>query len=313
MNVSLRQLKGFLLVASTGSFTRAAERLHITQAGLSAMMRDLEAQFDCRLFDRTTRSVVLTKEGYTLLSPAETAIAQLESAQAAVKLSTSQARHILTIAATPVFASLYAPEICRKFALANPAVDVRIRDVPRGEIQAVVARGEADVGFGIFLKETSGIALQSLFNFQILYIAPAGSLWKGRRELKAGGLRSLAWSRIPELPLISLSPEIPVQQVIDRRLQDAGLQRTPRQTCNNMQTVVAMVAAGFGAAILPSMLLPSCPSDRFDIARLVSPVAQVSFYRMTRKGHVLAPVAAPFIETTAEVVQLLCSSQPVHL
>jgi DNA-binding transcriptional LysR family regulator len=67
MNVSTRQLQAFIAIARLGSFTRAAEEVFMTQAGLSLMLKDLEAQVGARLFDRTTRSVRLTVAGETLL------------------------------------------------------------------------------------------------------------------------------------------------------------------------------------------------------------------------------------------------------
>lgn len=313
MNVSLRQLKGFLFVARFGSFTRAAEQLHITQAGLSAMMRDLEKQFECRLFDRTTRSVSLTKEGMSLLPSAELAVEQLELARASVKLSTSVARRILTVAVTPVFASVLV-EACRAFANVDPTVDVRIKDVPQREIQGLVERGEADLGLGIFLKPAAGIELQALLRFQLIYIAPAGTLApaNGKGKGSAESMRSLTWARLPELPLIALSAETPVQEVIEECLLEAGVARPPKQVCNSMQTMLSMVSSGFGAAILPSMVMPFCPTDRFDVARLTAPATHVQLYRITKKGHHLSPVATPFVTTMVEVVRSLSATQPLR-
>lgn len=312
MNVSLRQLKGFLLVARLGNFTRAAEQLHITQAGLSAMMRDLEVQFDCRLFDRTTRSVSLTKEGASLVASAEMAVNQLELARTSVKLSTSAARRILTIAVTPVFASMLAPTVCRAFATVAPTVDVRVKDVPRREIQSQVERGEADVGFGIFLKPAAGIELQALMKFQLVYIAPAGTLPQQFTRGKTDGMRSIPWSKIPELPLVALSLETPVQEVVEECLREAGVVRDVRQTCNSMHTVLAMVSAGIGATILPSMVMASCPRDKFDVARLTGPAKHLQFYQITKKGHQLSPAAGPFSKTLVEEVRQICAAQPLR-
>ena len=63
MNISFKQLKGFIAVARHENFTRAAEDIHLTQAGISALVRDLEIQLGFDLFRRTTRKVVLTENG----------------------------------------------------------------------------------------------------------------------------------------------------------------------------------------------------------------------------------------------------------
>ncbi len=310
MNVSLRQLKGFLLVARLGSFTRAAEQLHITQAGLSAMMRDLETQFECRLFDRTTRSVSLTREGAAVVPAVHAAVGQLEAAKASVKLSVFAARRILTIAVTPVFASVLAPSVCKAFAAIDPSVDVRIRDVPRGEIQVLVERGEADVGFGIFLKRAAGIHLTSLTRFPLVCVAPAGTLPERVARPAREGLRSMPWSALPELPLIALAADTPVQQVVDECLAKARVARPVRQVCNSMQTILALVAQGFGATILPAMVVPACPVQSFDVARLSGPPTHLAFHQIAKTGHQLSPAVAPFVEAMVEEVNRLCASQP---
>ena len=105
MNVSQRQMQAFLDIARLRSFTRAAERLHITQSGLSAMMRDLESQMNCRLFDRTTRSVSLTAEGLQLVPVASRILAELDSVSDAITQISTRARKIWTVGVAPVIAA----------------------------------------------------------------------------------------------------------------------------------------------------------------------------------------------------------------
>lgn len=309
MNISTRQLQGFLLVARLASFTRAAEQLHITQAGLSALIRDLETQLSCRLFDRTTRSVSLTREGQSLLGSAERVIHEMDAAASALRASSTQARKLLTIAATPVTAGNLVPEAYRVFRQAQPAVEVRVRDVPQPEVQGLVERGEVDVGFGIFLKPAAGIELRALLEFQLVCIAPHRSLRLRARTAPRAARRLpvLAWAQLPKLPLISLPAATPPQQVVDAYLQQTGQPQASGPVCNSMQTIIAMVKAGHGMAILPSMVMPSCPPELFDMARVVEPAVPLHFYQISKKGHQLPAVAPPFVDTLVEVVRRLCA------
>jgi len=304
MNVSIRQLTGFLLVARLGSFTRAAEQLHITQAGLSAMVRDLETQFGCRLFDRTTRSVSLTREGLDLLPSAERIVNEMETAAAMVRATAASARRILTVAVTPIVASSLMPQICRVYARLEPGVEVRVRDVPQPEIQGLVERGEADVGYSIFLKPATGIEVRSLLSFQLVCIAPRGTL---RDMVEPAGRAELPWAALPPHKLIGLPADTLIQQAMDGYLAAVGRANEPRPVCNSMQTIIGMVAAGHGMAILPSMVLPSCPADTFDVAYMVDPVAPLPFYQIAKKGHQLPEMVSPFVATLVEVVMRLCS------
>jgi DNA-binding transcriptional LysR family regulator len=91
MNITSRQLKAFLLTARHQSFSRAAERLFITQSGMSVLVRELEDQLGFRLFDRTTRRVTLTEHGTKFLPIADRSLLDLESAAANIGRSATAA------------------------------------------------------------------------------------------------------------------------------------------------------------------------------------------------------------------------------
>lgn len=91
MNITLRQLKAFVLSARHASFSRAAEQMFITQPGLSIMMQELESQLGARLFDRTTRKVNLTEFGARFLPIATHCLSELEGAAATVRRASSSA------------------------------------------------------------------------------------------------------------------------------------------------------------------------------------------------------------------------------
>jgi DNA-binding transcriptional LysR family regulator len=109
MNVSTRQLQAFLAVARLRSFTRAAEEIFLTQAGLSLMLKDLETQVGARLFDRTTRSVQLTPAGESLQSTVRGMMADWESATSNIGRLTAEAEQQVTLAATPLIAASILP------------------------------------------------------------------------------------------------------------------------------------------------------------------------------------------------------------
>jgi molybdenum-dependent DNA-binding transcriptional regulator ModE len=117
MNINTRQLKAFVQIARLQSFTKAAEQVHISQAGLSMMIKELEGQLGSRLFERTTRSVTLTDAGRRLQPVASRVIEELESVGSAIGEANAKAVSTLRVAATPlVSASLLPssrPSACR--------------------------------------------------------------------------------------------------------------------------------------------------------------------------------------------------------
>ena len=281
MNVSQRQMQAFLDIARLGSFTRAAERLHITQSGLSAMMRDLEADMNCRLFDRTTRSVSLTSEGLQLVPVATRILAELDAVSDAISEIATRARKILTVGTTPVIASSIMPAAAEAFSRAHPQISLRIRDTSRQNIEEGVASGALDAGFGAFFKASSGIARVALGEFALAYVtqAPVGKAGKPGRTL---------WAELADKPLIGLPRDNPVQEMIEEQLRKIGRGDEERPVYENFQTMLAMVEAGFGVAVLPSFIAPACRRYGVRFSILAEPVVSLSFYQITKKGRPVA-------------------------
>ena len=292
MNVSQRQMQAFLDIARLRSFTRAAERLHITQSGLSAMMRDLESQMNCRLFDRTTRSVSLTAEGSQLVPVASRILAELDSVSDAITQISTRARKILTVGVTPVIAASLMPAACAAFARQYPEISLRVRDISRQKVEDGVASGALDAGFGAFFKAASGIARVPLGEFSLAYVtrAPAG---------KPGAVGHTRWSELRDKPLVGLPRDNPVQEMIEEQLRRIDRGDEDRPVYENFQTVLAMVEADFGVAVLPSFIAPACRRYQVQFSILVDPVVSLSFYQITKKGR----PDAEGIEALAAAVQ----------
>jgi DNA-binding transcriptional LysR family regulator len=283
MNVTQRQMQAFLVIARLTSFTRAAERLHITQSGLSAMMRDLEEQLRCRLFDRTTRSVSLTIEGQQLVPVASRIVAELVSISDAINQRTSRAQRTLTVGVTPIIAASVMPAAITAFNREHPQINVHIRDINRQAVQDGVANGELDAGFGAFFKAQSGIERTPLAAFGLAYVSPVEKKANAYKRDTAFG--TTKWSALQDKPLIGLPSNNPVQELIEEQLRIIGRGDEDRPVYENFQTLLAMVEAGFGVAVLPSFIAPACQRYRVQLSLLMEPSVALSFYEITKKGR----------------------------
>lgn len=297
MNLSQRQLQAFLEIARLSSFTRAAERLHITQSGLSAMMRDLEAQLDCRLFDRTTRSVVLTAAGQQLTPVAARVLAELDSVSDSIHQIATRARRILTVGATPMIAAGVMPLAYAAFSRRQPQVGLRIRDIGRQQIQEGVESGVLDAGFGAFFKPASGIDRIALGEFPLAFITRAG---EGGRMEKGGKTK---WSALRDAPLIGLPPANPIQELIEKQLKQIGRGDEERPVYENFHTILAMVEAGYGVAVLPSFIAPACRRYQVALSILAEPAVSMHFYQITRKGSITADAIADLAGAVKDTLQ----------
>lgn len=247
-DVDLRAWRQFLILAETLHFGRAAQRLHITQPPLTQAIQKLEARLGARLFARSRRSVALTPVGAALVGPVRQllrdAAALPEVARATSTGETGRIR--LGFVSTVAFGPL--PGWLRSFRAASPGVAMELHEAT-GDVQlAAFERGELDAGFLLHapgVPPAPGIPLSRLaLGVEPLVLAlPAASGRAGRPA--PGGL--------PDRPLV-LFP-----RAIAPSLHDAVLAyfhqhgRAPRvaQEAIQMQTIVNLVAAGLGMALVP--------------------------------------------------------------
>lgn len=289
MNVSLRQLRGFVAVAHSSSFTRAAEQVHITQAGLSLMLRDMESQLGSRLFERTTRAVWLTEAGRFLLPVAERTLREFgDVAEQLGKLSAHAARTI-SVAATPLVAADVLPGVCQDLQAVRPDIRVIVRDVDRRQIQPMVESGEVDVGLGILFKASSTISRELLMRLPLVCVSAPGTI-----EKKSKG-DSVTWAQLRKLPLIGLPPDNAIQHLVDARL-NSNTPIADRPTFGNLRTLIAMAEAARGVAVLPAFVTHACQRYKVDVHRVGAPSVLMEYFAITKKGTVPSPALEPLLE-----------------
>jgi DNA-binding transcriptional LysR family regulator len=296
MKISTKQLTGFVHAAQLGSFTRAAERLYVTQAGLSAIIRDLETQLGCRLFDRTTRTVTLTEAGRKFLPVALRTVEDITAAATELNQMSGRARQTLRVGATPLVACKLLPAVCVAFRRTHPELTVRVLELQRDRIQELVGQGELDVGLGIFLTSAAGVDRRRLFRSKLLCAAPLES---ARRAEQPGLMR---WSELRDAKFVALQPDNPVQQFIEKHLRANVQVRDERYSVNHIETQIAMAEIGMGCAIIPSFALPACRHYKVRVNALTSPTVEIGFDRIFRKGREQPEAMEAFIQTLIDVL-----------
>jgi DNA-binding transcriptional LysR family regulator len=158
VDVELRQLRAVVAVAEERSFTAAAQRLHLSQQSVSALVRRLERNLDVRLFDRTTRRVTPTPACEDLLPALTSALELLDGALARARRGGPRERP-LRIALTPsvIFGTLQdLLEVVAETGLAEPEV----RDVWADELPAAVRDGRFDAGLAVEIDPDPGLAVE---------------------------------------------------------------------------------------------------------------------------------------------------------
>jgi DNA-binding transcriptional LysR family regulator len=254
--VELRQLEHFVATAEEGHFGRAADRSNIVQSGLSASIRSLERELGTRLFARTTRRVELTESGRALLPEARRVLAAAASAVEAVADVEGLQRGTLSLGIMQSLVAVRLPALLARFHSIHPAIDIRLRQAGTVALLQEVREGRLELAFASF-PETPPAGLvghELLDETMTLACAPD-------HPLAESGSVSLAGLR--EQDFIDGHQDWGIRIANDRAFAAAGVERHLAFEINDLQTILDLVAAGLGVAILPRSLAPLRTPLRF--------------------------------------------------
>src|SRR5437868_10836748 len=155
MNVSTRQLHAFLALAELRSFTRAAERSHLSQPAFSALIRTLEDAVGARLFDRDTRKVSLTVEGALFEDSVRGMLAAFDESLVTVRDHAAGRRGRVALALLPSLAAGWLPPVLAGFREAWPGISVDVADVLSEDCLRRVLTGQADFALAAARSDAS--------------------------------------------------------------------------------------------------------------------------------------------------------------
>jgi len=264
-------LRTFLAIADTRSFTRAAQRLGISQPTVSQHVRRLEQAAKRQLVSRDTREVRLTDNGDAMAGFARTILAA--HAEADSYFSGSAMRGRLRFGAADDLAITTLPRILRHFRQQNPQVNLELTVDQSGPLHRRLQAGHLDL---IFIKQNPGTTEGTV-------VATDELVWIGQEKT--------ALEPDAPVPLIAYQGPSLSRQITIEALEQAG--RTWRITCNTREVngVLAAVRAGLGVAVFPRSLIPTDlikVTNRFGLPEL----GHVDFTLLSNPSAAREPVEA---------------------
>ncbi len=249
MPVELRQLRYFIAVAEEMHFGRAATRLHMTQPPLSQTIQALESELGTSLFSRTSRSVALTPAGIALMPEARRILQQAAALPDLVRRAASGETGRLSLAFVSTADYSVLPPFLRDFRARYPQVQIDLREATTDVQLEDLMQGRIDVGLLIPpLPDRAKIELEyaTVLTEPLVLAVPEGM--SGMQGMSTVDLKILV-----DMPLIIFPRRIApaFHDAILACFHEAGL--TPRisQEAIQMQTIVGLVSAGMGIALVP--------------------------------------------------------------
>lgn len=283
MRLDVLGTQAFIAIADAGSFSRAAEALHLTQTGLTRRLQNLESFLGVKLVERTTRSVALTPIGRDFLPQARRLVSELGAALREIRESGKALRGEVTIACVPTVGVQFLPRIVQQFAARHPGSRIRILDHASFRVAEAVIRREAE--FGITLQGAHDPALTSVPLLKDRFVLVC------RNDHPLARKRRLAWRELAAQPLIYCGLESGNRHVLDASLGSENLQLRALYEVQRSATAVGLVAEGVGVAVVPELAMQKGAYPRLKVVPLVEPVVSRSLVLLTRRGAYLTPAA----------------------
>ncbi|HEX7341625.1 MAG TPA: LysR substrate-binding domain-containing protein [Rhodanobacteraceae bacterium] len=249
----LRQLRYFVAVAETLSFTHAAERLHLSQPPLSQQIRALEEDLGVRLFDRSRRHVALTEPGRLFLDEARLVLAQAATARLTATEAAAGRRGRLRLA-YPASLSFHRalPQTLLRFAETSPGVEVDLNEMYTETQYKALVSGQIDVGLVRALPKDQGTAaqleLEVIDNEPLLLALPRSHRLAGRQRIKLREVATEAFVTQPRAYSTTL------YDTLVQMATAAQFHPMIRQEAQQVTGLLALVAAGIGMALVPESL-----------------------------------------------------------
>ena len=242
--MELRHLEYFVSVAEERHFTRAAERLLVSQSGLSASIRALERELGAKLFVRTTRSVELTGAGRALLSEATRALASVRAAREAVAAVQGLLRGTLSVGTEQCIAGVHVPELLARFREEHPQVEIRLRQAGSAQLAESVAAGRLDLAFvALCGPPPQGVRLLPLTEEPLILLCHPGHALAGGQEAR--------WAELKGEALVDFQLDWGVRQLTERTFAAAGIERQVALEVNDVHSMIELVEQGLGVAVVP--------------------------------------------------------------
>jgi LysR family transcriptional regulator for metE and metH len=258
--LELRHLRSLIALAETGTVSRAAERVHLTQSALSHQLKALEERYGSPVVKRHGQSVKLTESGQRLVALARSVMGEVQSAE----------RDLARLARSPARALRIALECHTCFDWLMPIMDVFRKEWPEVELDlvsgfhpnpiALLADGKTDLVIGSENKPRRGVVFHPLFRFEVLAVLPTDHPLREKRYLSAGDFagETLITYPVPEERI----------DLIRRVLTPAGV-HPQRRTTELTVAILQLVASRRGVAALPNWGIKNYVDYKYVIARSI--------------------------------------------
>lgn len=240
--MEIRQLKAFIAIAETNTFTAGAKKMNVTQAAISMQIRQLEDEVGMPLFTRTPRRVILTEAGERLLLRARNILREHDSALAEIsELAGAEHGRLRIGSASAAFSIEQLPIILEKLKSKFPNAEIAVSSGTSQALVEKVLHGALDIAFISLPVETANVQTELLFSDEIVAIAHPTHRLAGEKVISA--------AELAREPLILGEKGGNTRRMIDEFFHDSNIRPQVMMELSRQSAINRMVENGLGVGI----------------------------------------------------------------
>ena len=245
--VEVRHLRYFLAVAEAGNFSRAADRLGISQPSVSQQIRDLESGLRVRLFQRRGKRVLLSPAGLIFQEHARAVLRQLEKCFQELGSEPGQLRGVLHLGVVPVLNVALVPDLLGMFAAAHPAISLKVEEISSTEIETALEEGRMDAGLGFVTRHSPNLRYELLCTDEFALILAENHPWAKRRVIP--------FSELDQQRLLQLPDSFVMRRMIDDICRKHQVRPRVVAEINAIETLLRSLGPLRAGALMPRVTL----------------------------------------------------------
>lgn len=288
MNFSGPLLNAFVTLAQSRRFTVAARRCHLSQSAFSQAIARLESHVGTRLFERSTRSVVLTPEGERLLPVAQRVLDEMQAAIGELRDHAERRTGKVAIAALPSLAADWLPGVFARFRERYPGIALQLHDVVLERTLALVREGTVDFAINANAGYEEEFETTPLFEDRFHLVCRPDHALARRRSVRLTALTGQ--------PYIHSLRNASMWRQLYPRLREVALRDTGIEV-NYLATLAGMIANGLGVSIVTGMALFNFTRRGLVCVPITEPGLRYRVDLVRRRGHAPSIAARAFEET----------------
>jgi DNA-binding transcriptional LysR family regulator len=241
--MDIRTLRYFVEVVRQQSFTRAAERLFVTQPTISKMLKNLEDELNCTLLIRDGRKLLLTDTGRVVFERGMAILAEFRQLETELGDINHLNKGLLRLGIPPMVGMLMAGPISL-FRQRYPGVELKIAEFGGLTVQHAVSNSELDLAMtALPVEDDSGLATMPLFSYPMCVLVPRSGNWLKHEAVTP--------EELGEHPLLIYNEDFALSRQLMQLFNQHGVKPRIAVRSGQWDFLAAMVQAGVGIAILP--------------------------------------------------------------